>query len=69
MQLEQLRNATTNSLYLLYNIENYQDNKYYVYDKLKYTDQNNPLGNNEGTLIDDTSLLYGHYLILSGVIA
>ena len=47
----------------------YQDNKYYVYDKLEYTDQNNPLGNNEGTLIDDTSLLYGYYLRLSGVIA
>ena len=44
----------------------YQDNKYYVYDKLEYTDQNNPLGNNEGTLIDDTSLLYGYYLRLSG---
>ena len=47
----------------------YQDNKYYVYDKLEYTDQNNPLDNNEGTLIDDTSLLYGYYLRLSGVIA
>ena len=47
----------------------YQDNKYYVYDRLEYTDQNNPLGNNEGTLIDDTSLLYGYYLRLSGVIA
>ena len=46
----------------------YQDNKYYVYDRLEYTDQNNPLGNNEGTLIDDTSLLYGYYLRLSGII-
>ena len=46
----------------------YQDNKYYVYDRLEYTDQNNPLGNNEGTLVDDTSLLYGYYLRLSGVI-
>lgn len=46
-----------------------QDNNYYVYDRLEYTDQNNPLGNNEGTLIDDTSLLYGYYLRLSGVIA
>lgn len=46
----------------------HQDNKYYVYDKLEYTDQNNPLGNNEGTLIDDTSLLYGYYLRLSGII-
>ena len=44
----------------------YQDNKYYVYDRLEYTDQNNPLGNNQGTLIDDTSLLYGYYLRLSG---
>lgn len=46
----------------------YQDNKYYVYDRLEYTDQNNPLGNNEGTLIDDASLLYGYYLRLSGTI-
>ena len=46
----------------------YQDNKYYVYDRLEYTDQNNPLGNNEGTLINDTSLLYGYYLRLSGII-
>ena len=46
----------------------YQDNNYYVYDRLEYTDQNNPLGNNDGTLVDDTSLLYGYYLRLSGVI-
>ena len=46
----------------------YQDNKYYVYNRLEYTDLNNPLGDNEGTLIDDTSLLYGCYLKLSGVI-
>ena len=47
----------------------YIDNKYYVYSRLEYTDTNNPLGNNEGTLIDDSSLLYGYYLRLSGVIA
>ena len=46
----------------------YEDNKYYVYHRLEYTDQNNPLGNEQGTLIDDSSLLYGYYLRLSGVI-
>ena len=46
----------------------YEDNKYYVYNRLEYTDQNNPLGNEQGTLIDDNSLLYGYYLRLSGVI-
>ena len=46
----------------------YIDNKYYVYTRLEYTDESNPLGNNEGTLIDDSSLLYGYYLRLSGVI-
>jgi len=46
----------------------YQDNKYYVYDRLEYTDQNNPLGNKEAILIEETSLLYGYYLRLSGVI-
>ena len=46
----------------------YEDNKYYVYNRLEYTDQNNPLGNEQGTLIDDSSLLYGYYLRLSGII-
>lgn len=46
----------------------YQDNKYYVYNRLEYTDLNNPLGNNEGTLINENSLLYGYYLRLNGVI-
>ena len=45
----------------------YQDNKYYVYSRIEYTDQNDPLGSNKATLIDDTSLLYGYYLRLSGV--
>ena len=46
----------------------YQDNNYYVYNRLEYTDLNNPLGNDEGTLINENSLLYGYYLRLSGVI-
>ena len=46
----------------------YQENRYYVYNRLEYTDQNNPLGDEQGTLIDDSSLLYGYYLRISGVI-
>ena len=38
-----------------------QDNKFYVYQRLEYSDNNNPLVNNEGILIDDSSLLYGYY--------
>ena len=42
-----------------------EDNKFYVYPKLGYSNANNPLGNNQGITIDDTSLLYGYYLYLS----
>ena len=46
----------------------YQDSKFCVYNRVEYTDSGNPLGSNEGTLIDESSLLYGYYLRLSGVI-
>ena len=45
-----------------------EDNNYYIYSRLEYSDNDNPLGDNKGTLIDDSSLLYGYYLRLSGVI-
>ena len=42
-----------------------EDNKFYVYTKLDYSDADNPFGNNQGIMIDNTSLLYGYYLFLS----
>ena len=42
-----------------------EDNKFYVYPKLDYSDADNPFGNNQGIMIDNTSLLYGYYLFLS----